>query len=193
MTARRWLFGIVATTGLLLPVVAMAQQPTVHRDLPYVSMTQKDVAARQQSLDLFLPTKTGARKAPLVVFIHGGFWQDSDDRHGIGDALAQALVPRGAAVALVRYPLAPAHKFPAQPEHIARALSFLHRSADTYGYDVKRIFLMGHSAGAHLASLVALDERYLRDVGLPADALAGIVAISGIYDLRSGGSIAHRA
>ena len=148
---------------------------------------------RQQSLDLVLPSGGGAGKPPLVAFVHGGFWRESDDGYRIGEAVAQALVARGVAVALIRYPLAPRVKFPAQPQDVARALAYLHRSADQYGYDAKRMFLMGHSAGAHLASLVALDARYLREAGAPESAVAGVVAISGIYDLGPGGPVAQRS
>jgi acetyl esterase/lipase len=166
---------------------------TAHRELFYVFRARNGAAARQQSLDLFLPAGTRAGKLPLIAFVHGGFWRESDDNYGIGNALAQALVPHGVAVALIRYPLAPAHKFPVQPEDVARAFAYLHRAAGQYGFDAKRMFLMGHNAGAHLASLVALDGRYLRDAGAPAHAVAGVIAMSGIYDLGASGPIARRA
>jgi arylformamidase len=164
---------------------------TVHQNLSYVFTAREHAPARQQSLDLYLPAGA-AGKLPLVAFVHGGFWRESDDNYGIGHALAQALLPSGVAVALIRYPLAPKHKFPAQAEDLARALAYLHRVSGQYGLDPKRVFLMGHSAGAHLASLVALDGRYLRDAGAPAGAVAGVIAVSGIYDLAAG-PIARRA
>lgn len=133
-----------------------------------------------------------AGKLPLVAFVHGGFWRESDDKYGIGHALAKSLLPSGVAVALIRYPLAPRHKFPAQPEDVARAIAYLHQVAGQYNLDTKRVFLMGHSAGAHLASLVALDRRYLRAAGAPADAVAGVIAVSGIYDLGAE-SLARRS
>jgi len=176
-------------------VAAADAQPgaTAHRELRYVFRAREGAPARQQSLDLFLPSATGAGKPPLVGFVHGRSWRESDDVHGTGNAVAQALVPRGVAVALIRYSLAPAHRFPAQPQDIARAIAYLHRSAEQYGYDAKRLFLMGHSAGAHLASLVALDGRYLREAGVPGHAVAGVVAVSGIYDLGAAGPITRRA
>ena len=127
--ARRWVGVVVAAA--LWPSSTLASsnaaaggaQPgaTAHRELPYVFMARDRAAARQQSLDLFLPSTTGAGKPPLIAFVHGGFWREADDGYGIGNALAQALIPRGVAVALVRYPLAPVHKFPVQPEDIARS------------------------------------------------------------------------
>jgi acetyl esterase/lipase len=179
--ARSLLLGL----ALLAPGTAAAvdAEAKVLRDISYVFMQGDPATARQRSLDLFLPAKKPGAKPPLVVFVHGGFWRESDDRHGIGNALAQALVPQQIAVALVRYPLAPAFTHPTQPQHVARAIAHLQRVADAHGYDAKRIFLLGHSAGAQLASLVALDGRYLRDGGAASDAVAGVIAVSGIYDL----------
>jgi acetyl esterase/lipase len=163
---------------------------TVQRDLSYVFMMGDRAAARQRSLDLFLPDRRPGLRPPLVAFVHGGLWRESDDRNGFGNALAQALLPANVAVALVRYPLAPAYRHPTQPEHVARAIAFLHRVADTHGYDPRRIFVLGHSAGAQLASLVALDARFLREAGAPADAVAGVIGVSGIYDLTPTGAVA---
>jgi len=189
---------LLAAISLLIPPGLHAAAPgthpsgTVHQNLRYVFTPRDQAPARQQSLDLYLPA--GAKgKLPLIAFVHGGFWRESDDSYGIGHALAEALLPSGVAVALIRYPLAPTHKFPAQAEDVARALAYLHRAAGQYGLDPKRIYLMGHSAGAHLASLVALDGRYLRDAGGPAGAVAGVIAVSGIYDLGAAGPLAARA
>jgi len=199
VAARRW-SGLVAAAWMSAgplasgcAAAAFAQpEATAHRDIPYVLRARDRAPARHQSLDLYLP-KAGPGRPPLIAFVHGGFWRESDDGYGIGKAVAQALVPRGVAVALVRYPLAPAHKFPAQAEDVARACAYLIRVADNYGFDAKRVFLMGHSAGAHLASLVVLDGRYLRGAGAPANAVAGVIAVSGIYDLGETGPIAQRA
>ena len=138
--------------------------------------------ARRQTLDLYMPPKT-AQKPPLVVFVHGGFWTLTDDDYRFGPAFAEALRPSGVAVALVRYRLAPAAVHPAQAQDIAAAIGYLVRSADQYGYDAKRIFLAGHSAGAHLAALVALDPEYLAAQRLEPRALAGVIGLSGIYEL----------
>lgn len=197
MRASRFRAGLIAGGVLLLAgwpaACGAADGAGVHRELRYVFTPREGVAPRQQSLDLFVPAGTGKGKPPLIAFVHGGFWRESDDGYGIGNVLAEALVPRGAAVALIRYPLAPGHKFPVQAEDVARAVTFLHRVADRYGYDPKRVFLMGHSAGAHLASLVALDTRYLREARAPARAVAGVVAVSGIYDVGPRGPLASRA
>ncbi|MGH8515586.1 MAG: alpha/beta hydrolase, partial [Gammaproteobacteria bacterium] len=136
-------------------------------------------------MPVYVFTPKGVKgRAPLVVFIHGGFWTLSDDEYQIGPAVAEALLPNGIAVGLVRYRLAPAAAHPAQAQDVAAAIAHLIRSADKYGFDAKRVYLAGHSAGAHLAALVALDGSYLRAQRLSPRSLAGVVGFSGIYDLR---------
>ncbi|HEY2987682.1 MAG TPA: alpha/beta hydrolase [Candidatus Binatia bacterium] len=169
------------------PPRAAAAQPApkanLIRDIAY---TQPSDAknARRQTLDLYLPEMAGRMPPPLVVFIHGGFWTLSDDEYRIGPGFADALVPSGVAVALVRYRLAPADLHPAQAQDVAAAVAYLMQSADKYGYDAARIYLAGHSAGAHLAALVALDPGYLGAHRASPQALAGVIAFSGMYDLR---------
>lgn len=158
----------------------------VERDIPYAFIKGDAAALRRQSFDLYLPAAT---KPPLVVFIHGGFWVESDDEYRIGQRIAEALVADGAAVALVRYRLSPQVRHPTQVRDVAAALAGLKRFAERYGYDPKRLYLVGHSAGATLAALLALDPTYLAEVGLkPAD-VAGAVLISGIYDLGPSGPL----
>jgi acetyl esterase/lipase len=163
------------------PQAAGQAKSAAIRDIPYTKPADAK-NARRQTLDLYMPAKRAA-KPPLVVFIHGGFWTLSDDDFGIGPAFAEGLLPSGVAVAVVRYRLAPGAKHPAQAEDVAAAVAYLARAAEKHGYDPKRIFLAGHSAGAHLAALVALDPKYLAPHGLSPQALAGVIGFSGIYDL----------
>lgn len=137
---------------------------------------------RRRSLDLYLPA-AAAKPPPLVIFIHGGFWLLTDDDYRIGPQVADALTRAGIAVALLRYRLAPAAHHPAQAEDVAAGVALLLGAADRYGYDKKRVFLAGHSAGGHLAALVGLDESFLAKQGASAKSLAGIISLSGLYDL----------
>ncbi|MGH7833405.1 MAG: alpha/beta hydrolase [Candidatus Binatia bacterium] len=150
-------------------------------DIPYAKPADPS-AAQRQTLDLYLPVGSG-QKPPLLIFVHGGFWTLSDDKYRIGPALASSLRASGVAVALARYRLAPGYRHPAQARDVAAAVAYLVQTADMYGYDRKRIYLAGHSAGAHLAALVALDPAYLGRHKLNSQSVAGVVAISGIYDL----------
>ncbi|MEE9456342.1 MAG: alpha/beta hydrolase [bacterium] len=154
----------------------------VHKDVPYYDGPGHD--AKKHLLDLYLPA--GAENFPVLLFVHGGGW-----RHGHKDGdfnfyhrLGKGLARRGVGVAVAAYRLAPKHKFPAQAEDVARATRWVYENIGEYGGDPQRLFLCGHSAGAHLVALVALDEKYLEAEGLPPDAVAGVVGISGPYDVE---------
>ena len=173
----------------IAPRVHEVGKARILRDISYAA--SPDPAGRsRQSLDLYLP---GADKPPLVIFVHGGFWTLSDDNYRIGPSLAETLQPTGIAVGLVRYRLAPTFRHPTQARDVAAAVAYLIRQAKQYGYDPKRVFLAGHSAGAHLAALVALDPGYLAPHGLGPNALAGVIAFSGIYDLRDSTTLVRNA
>ncbi|MGH7872959.1 MAG: alpha/beta hydrolase [Candidatus Binatia bacterium] len=153
--------------------------PAVIKDIPYSGAAKGD---RRRSFDLYLPAKSST-KPPLLIFVHGGFWLLSDDEYRIGPSIADNLIQDGVAVALLRYRLAPAYRHPTQAEDIAAGVAYLIKNADKFGFDGKRIFLAGHSAGGHLASLVALDASYLNHHGVMLNSLAGVISISGLYDL----------
>jgi acetyl esterase/lipase len=155
------------------------RQPKILKDIPYPGAAKGE---RRRSLDLYLPQGSGP-KPPLLIFVHGGFWLLDDDEYRIGPAVAESLVQDGIAVALLRYRLAPDSPQPAQAEDVATGVALLIREAKRYGYDPNRIFLAGHSAGGHLAALVALDPSYLGKHQANPNSLAGVMAFSGLYDL----------
>jgi acetyl esterase/lipase len=169
--------------GAALLVAAHGGPRSLER-LSYVE-SPDPAAPEQQSLDLYLPAAAN-EPVPLVVFVHSRFWSSAPGGRVIYGIFAKPLLEQGAAVAIVRHRLAPAHRHPAGAQDVAAALRFLVDNASRYGYDPQRIFLAGHSSGAHLAALVALDPRYLAAEGLERSAIAGVVAISGAYDLDPG-------
>lgn len=159
-----------------------AQAATVIKDIPYYGSSGAAKGDRRQSLDLYLPAQSGT-KPPLMIFVHGGYWLIGDDEYRIGPYIADVLTHAGVAVALVRYRLAPAAPHPSQAEDVAAATAHLLRQSQRYGIDSQRVFLAGHSAGGHLASLVALDPTFLRKHGVSPKAVAGVISFSGLYDL----------
>jgi len=124
----------------------------------------------RQTLDLFLPD--GVAEPPLLVFFHGGYWQELSKNESA--FLAPAWHAAGFAHAVVGYTLAPAARLPDIVDACRAAVRWLHERADTLGFDAGRIVIAGSSAGAYLAAACA-------------DALRipprGIVPISGIYDV----------
>lgn len=159
--------------------------PTVLEQIPYMEHLAPQ-SLRQQSLDIYHPGKPEDSENPmLLVFIHGGYWMESDDQYQIGTTIGKVFQNQGIVVASVRYRLSPTHKHPTHVKDVAAAIAFLYKHASEYGFDRERIILIGHSSGAHIAALLALDPQYLGEYKLvPQETLAGVIAISGIYDVR---------
>jgi arylformamidase len=140
-----------------------------HEDLRY------GVAARQ-TLDLFPADKAAS---PLLIFIHGGYWR-SNDKANYG-FIAAPVVARGGALANINYGLAPETAMGDIIEHAREAVTWLYGNAAAGNFARSRIYVAGHSAGGHLAAELLATDWQAR--GLPADALKGATAISGVYDL----------
>jgi arylformamidase len=132
-----------------------------------------------ETLDAF---PTPRANAPVLVFIHGGYWRSSDK--SIHSFLAPSFTAEGALVVMPNYALCPAVGI----EHIAlqmtRALAWVYRNAALYGGDPARIVVAGHSAGGHLASMMLSCRWKEVDASLPAQLVTGALAISGVYDLE---------
>lgn len=140
-------------------------------DLPYGDTSG-------EKLDLF-PTRQPA--APLLVFIHGGYWRSLDKSDF--SWLAPAFTTHGSAVALLNYGLAPKTPLEDIVRQVLRALAWLYRNADRYEFDPQRIVVAGHSAGAHLTAMAMAALWPVYGADLPADLVKGGLAISGLYDL----------
>lgn len=122
----------------------------------------------RQCLDFFPSTAAGA---PLLVFVHGGYWQGGEK--GASGFIAAGPLARGFAVAVLEYTVAPTGSLPRMADEVCAAIAWLGTAAGRFGFDPARIVLAGHSAGAQLLCL-ALD--------LPG--VIGGLAISGIYELE---------
>jgi acetyl esterase/lipase len=151
----------------------------VVRDLAYAAPVPDDEGAH--TLDLSLPAEGG--KAPLLIFVPGHFWADRGGERSLGPHFTSVLQQQGAAVALVRHRLAPEHRHPAAAQDVAAAVAFLLSRAERFGFDRQRVYLGGYASGAHLAALIGLDPAYLAAQGETPERLAGLLLISGIYDL----------
>ena len=136
----------------------------------------------RQAFDLFAPVdapKNGSAALPVVVFFYGGGW-DSGARSDYGWA-AQALAAQGFLVALPDYRVVPQVVFPTFIEDAAAATARVADMAAQYGGDPARLGVSGHSAGAHLAMMIALDRRYMAAAGKP-DIIKAAAGLSGPYD-----------
>ncbi len=133
----------------------------------------------RQQLDVYRP-KDALSNAPMVVFFYGGNWSfgERGDYRFVGEALAS----QGIVTVVADYRLSPEFRYPAFVEDSAGATSWAFDHAREYGADPSRIFVMGHSAGAYNAAMLALDKRWLQAHGLLPSRLAGWIGLAGPYD-----------
>ncbi len=162
-----------ALACLLLVSVAKAQNLT--SNIPYA-----DAAEERQVLDIYAPE--GARNLPVVFWIHGGGWQTGDKTDV--QIKPRVFAERGFVFVSTNYRLLPHVDMGVLIRDAAKSLGWVHKNIAGYGGDPARIFVMGHSAGAQLAALLCIDDRYLKAEEVPFSVLKGCVPVDGdTYDL----------
>ncbi|HEX4142780.1 MAG TPA: alpha/beta hydrolase [Pirellulales bacterium] len=160
---------------LLLASPALADDPVVHRDLPYA-----EPKSDWQTLDVYAPAK--GTNHPIVFWIHGGGWETGNKSDV--QAKPQAFVDKGFVFVSTNYRLFPNVTIKTIAEDVAKAIRWTHDHATQYGGDPDTFLVMGHSAGAQLAALVCTDDRYLQGEGLPLSIIKGCVPVDGdTYDV----------
>jgi acetyl esterase/lipase len=152
------------------------------RDVSYVEGSADPL----QRLNFFKPAQ---QDFPIVIFIHGGNWDSGDKDYRFGgqdiyNNIGRFLAARGIGCANISYRLIPAVDWRAQAGDAAQAVAWVHAHAAEFGGDAQRLFLMGHSAGAQLAVRTALDRAALASLGVPAQAIRGVIGVAGAgYDM----------
>jgi len=154
---------------------ASAGKIAVQRDVPYVQPKTE-----RQTLDVYSPA--AGKDHPVVFWIHGGGWQAGDKTEV--QLKPQAFVDQGCVFVSTNYRFVPHVTIQEMAGDIARALRWVHDHAAEHGGDPRRIFVMGHSAGAQLAALICTDSRYLEAEGLSLSIVLGCVPVDGdTYDV----------
>jgi acetyl esterase/lipase len=178
---RPWIYSgrlhIANPPSLTLPPGDTPSNVEVRRDIVYVEGDPAEAA--KHKLDLYLPKDK--KNFPVMVFIHGGAWRSGD--RSMYAAVGNSFAKAGIGVAIPSYRLMPKSPHPAQIRDVAEAFAWVYQNAGQYGGDSKRIYLAGHSAGGHLAALLALDGAYLKEHAIPPSAIRGVAALSGVYDV----------
>ena len=152
-------------------------------------------ADARQKLDVYqpLPTRAAAPgQRPLIVFFYGGTWSSGD--RAMYRFVGEALASQGAIVVIPDYRLSPDVTYPVFVQDSARAMKWVFDNAVRLGADPKRVYVMGHSSGGYNAAMLALDPRWLGEVGASPKQLAGWIGLAGPYDfLPMGDPAAQRA
>jgi len=176
---RPWIYTNPITVGpptnVTLPPAQISSNVDFQPGIKYAEGEPAD--ADKHKLDLYLPRdKTSF---PVLMFVHGGSWRTGDRSlyKALGDRFARA----GIGVAIPSYRLMPRSPHPAQIEDVAAAFAWVVRNIAKNGGDISRIYVVGHSSGAHLAALLALDEKYLKKFDLARTAIHSVIAMSGVY------------
>jgi acetyl esterase/lipase len=140
----------------------------------------RDAAGDYHRLDVLTPR--GLTDFPVVVLVHGGSWMFGDkSTFGYYTAVGEFLAEQGLGVVLPNYRLSPQIKHPEHVKDLARAVAWTKKHIAEYGGRPDQVFLAGHSAGGHLAALLATDDSYLKAEGLSLEDIKGVIGISGVY------------
>jgi len=129
----------------------------------------------RQQLDIYEPNEIPADPDMIAFFYGGGWITGNKDIHRF---IGRSWAKRGYVVALPNYRLAPEVRYPDQVEDVARSLKWIRNKYENYPGN---IYLAGHSAGAHLASLVGFSKKWREIAGLDSEAIEGFILLSGVY------------
>jgi len=146
-----------------------------YRSVPNIAYGELD----RQTLDIYTPRSLEGA-APVVIFFYGGGWRKGAKENY--EFVASSLTEAGYAVVIPDYRVFPDVVFPAFVEDGAQAVAWVLNNGGRYDTDPDRVFVMGHSAGAHLAALLSLDPRYLAKHDVEPGSIRALIGLSGPYD-----------
>jgi acetyl esterase/lipase len=178
--------------GLVLPMSARAEDKPASKEAAKIEVEKikdiaytdaKDADPDRNKLDLYLPK--GQKGFPTIVYIHGGGWTGGS--RGSAGRLAETFVKSGIAMASVGYRLSPKVKHPVHIQDVAKAFAWVKANIAKHGGKPDQLYISGHSAGGHLAALLATNESYLKAEKLSLADIKGAIPISGVYRVGSGG------
>lgn len=179
-SCRLSLFALLACGGAGCSPVRVAEEFLLGNHFIRTEGVRYGSSARNQ-LDVYRP-RSRRNALPVVVFLYGGRWQNGtkEDYRLLGNAFTR----RGFVVVVPDYRFYPETIFPGWVEDAARAVRWTQKNIDRFGGDSTQIFVVGHSSGAHTTALLALDEKYLINAGVPANSVRGFVSLAGPVETR---------
>lgn len=165
-------YSILFSLSLILTPLSTASAMRVEKDIKYA-----EPALERQILDIYTPDDVAGKKLPVVFWIHGGGWQ-AGDKSDVG-IKPQFFVDRGFVFVSTNYRLYPNVEMGVLIGDVAKSLGWVYKHIAERGGDPQRIIVGGHSAGAQLAALICIDDRYLKAEGVPFKALRGCIPVDG--------------
>src|ERR1700722_13558436 len=168
------LLASACSPATVLNALARSRGIVVQNDIPYLP-------GPRHALDVYAPAQgNGSADRPVVVFFYGGGWEDGD--RSLYRFVGAELAAHGIVAIIPDYRIYPDSVFPAFMQDAAQAVAWAHDHAAQFGGDPHRLFLMGHSAGGHIATLLAYDGEYLQAAGVDPRGIRGVIGLAGPYD-----------
>jgi len=154
------------------PTAAIKKQAIITKDIDYVADSEYD--NQKDLLDIYMPE--GEKDVPVIVYFHGGALLQGDK--SMGEGIGNQLAESGIGLVSVNYRLSPDFKHPAHLNDVAKATAWVINNIKDYGGSPEKVYIGGHSAGAYLAALLAIDESVLQAQHIDLSKIAGSVLIS---------------
>ena len=176
------LYIIIFTVFFMHSIIAIALTESddikIFKNILYTKI--KGANPNFTSLDVYTPEMS--KNCPVIVFIHWGAW--SFGNKGSLNYKTTVFTKANFVYISINYRLSPDIKHPLHASDVAKAITWIYKHISDYGGDPQNIFLIGHSVGAHLAALIATDERYLGDLGFSTKIIRGVIGLdSAAYHL----------
>jgi acetyl esterase/lipase len=168
-------FGALMLFVCSMRVDAQSHQVSVIKNVDYIP--NLDYADGKDRLDLYMPK--GVTNAPVIFSIHGGALSQGDRAEEV--FVGRRFASAGYLTVVISYRLSPQVSHPAHIQDVAAAFAWVKRNIKQHSGDPNRIIVIGHSAGAYLAALLAADSRYLAAHQLSPNDIKGIVPVSGFF------------
>jgi arylformamidase len=169
---------LIALLSLLLVSLCISQNnPTTKGTFLNIPYKKTDANPLLTSLDVYTPDSEGS--FPVIVYVHGGAWEFGDKKYI--SRKPDYFVKNGFVFVSINHRLSPQVMHPEHVQDVADAIAWVYYHIREYGGDRDDIFLMGHSTGAHLVSLVSTDERYLKKSGLNLSIIRGTMSLDSDY------------
>lgn len=174
-------YNLIARRGPDFPdlVERWMARSAAHREASGAKVDLSYGDGEREKFDFF---SSGQKGRPVVIYIHGGYWQRGDK--AMYSFVSESFIKHGVSVAVINYNLTPSVRMGQIPPQICKSVAWIWHHSDALGVDRDSLFVMGHSAGGHLTALMMATDWPAYDAALPVDIVRGGIPISGLFELE---------